>query len=432
MKIKTNNLIIFLVLIMAILPSINLGFGMPVLYLLLPICFFIFILIIIGLIKTPKILKIIICLFLLIIVEIFISTMYGTITTLNKFIFPTDAIQYIARLLCLTVFILMFYKGKVSTDTFIKYFLIVLNIGMLIGILQWIPWPGRELLVKIYPFREGAEQLSQLNRPLHLIRIHGIAQHATANGGLATFFFIFGYSVFKYYKKYRFSSIILMVFSIVNVFASQARAGILALAFSFIFFYFINMYISRRSFKPTLYMITSLLIILFVFVVMYNNGNPIVNHMVYRWVNLFESKGGGRVNQAKYFFSLLKSPMGYIFGLSKQVVNQSAISYGVEIEPINIFITYGAIGFILQYSLVGILLIYFLRRMRRCINNKACLTLLVASFVGLFSYQIFSVAYFFFREIRVGLFPWILMGVAIGVYEKYKKDRIINEDTTHI
>ena len=210
-----------------------------------------------------------------------------------------------------------------------------------------------------------------------------------------------------------------MVFSIVNVFASQARAGILALAFSFFIFYFINMYISRRSFKPTLYMITSLVIIVFVFVVMYNNGNPIVNHMVYRWVNLFESKGGGRVNQAKYFFSLLKSPMGYIFGLSKQVVNQSAISYGVEIEPINIFITYGAIGFILQYSLVGILLIYFLRRMRRCINNKACLTLIVASFVGLLSYQVFSVAYYFFREIRVGLFPWILMGVAIGVYERY-------------
>jgi hypothetical protein len=45
---------------------------------------------------------------------------------------------------------------------------------------------------------------------------------------------------------------------------------------------------------------------------------------------------------------------------------------------------------------------------------------------------VFSVAYYFFREIRVGLFPWILMGASIGVYEKHKKDRTINEDITHI
>lgn len=432
LKIKTNNLIIFIVLFLAIIPVVNLGFEMPVLYLLLPIYLFIFILVMIGFIKIPKILKIIIYIFLLIIIEIFISTMYGTITVLNKFVFPTDSIQYIARLLFLTVFVLIFYKGKVSTNSFIKYFLIILNIGMLIGILQWIPWPGRELLIKIYPFRDGAEQLSQLNRPLHLIRVHGVSQHATANGGLAAFFFIFGYSVFKYYKKYRLLSLILMMFSIINVFASQARAGILALVFSFVLFYFISMYVSRRSFKPTLYMISALVIIIFVFVILYNNGNPIINQMVYRWMDLFESKGGGRTDQAKYFFSFLNSPMDYIFGLSKQVVNKSAISYGVEIEPINIFITYGAMGFIIQYSLVAILLLYFLRRMRRCIDNKACLTLLIASFVGLFSYQIFSVAYYFFREIRVGLFPWILMGVAIGAYEKYKKDKIISEDITYI
>jgi hypothetical protein len=66
------------------------------------------------------------------------------------------------------------------------------------------------------------------------------------------------------------------------------------------------------------------------------------------------------------------------------------------------------------------LLVYFVKKMRKSINNNASLTLLIASFVGLLTYQIFSVAYFFFREIRVGLFPWILMGVAIGVYEKYK------------
>jgi len=43
--------------------------------------------------------------------------------------------------------------------------------------------------------------------------------------------------------------------------------------------------------------------------------------------------------------------------------------------------------------------------------------------VSLLSYQVFSVGYFFFREIRIGLFPWILMGVTVGVYEKFIKEK---------
>ena len=131
-------------------------------------------------------------------------------------------------------------------------------------------------------------------------------------------------------------------------------------------------------------------------------------------------KGEERVDQMIYFISKMNNLSTYLIGISKQVVNQSFYSYGVEIEPVNIFITYGILGFILQYSLVLMLLIYFFRNFKQSVKDKASLTLLVASFVGLFSYQIFSVGYYFFREIRVGLFPWILMGVTIGSFERYK------------
>jgi hypothetical protein len=253
------NFILLIILFSSILPIVNIGsFAMPVLYLLIPIEALILLFIIFGWIKIPRILKSIILIYLHIIIEIFISTMYGTVTAFNRFIFPTDSIQYIARSLFLIYFIVIFYKGKVEADTFIKYFLIFLNIGMLKGILQWIPWSGREFFIRLYPFRDGLEQLSQLNRPLHTLRVHGLAQHATANGGLAAFFFIFGYSVFRYYKKYRFLSILLMVLSIVNVFASQARAGMLALVFSFFLFYIISIYFNRKSFKTTLYMMITI------------------------------------------------------------------------------------------------------------------------------------------------------------------------------
>ena len=122
------------------------------------------------------------------------------------------------------------------------------------------------------------------------------------------------------------------------------------------------------------------------------------------------------MTQPQYFSMMNGSD--YLFGLSKPIINRTAITFGVEIEPINIFVTYGLVGFILQYSIVILLLAYFYKKINKIAKDKAILSLLIASFVSLFSYQIFSVAYYFFREIRVGLFPWVLMGVAIGIYER--------------
>ncbi|GGF96567.1 hypothetical protein [Paenibacillus aceti] len=418
---KINNQLLFIILFLSIMPIISIRqFSMPVLYLFIPLGIMILLCIIFGWITVPKFQKTLILFSLLILIEIFLSTLYGTVTVFGEFIFPTDSLQYIAKFLTIILFTVIFYNGKVEADIFIKYFLIILNIGMLIGLFQWIPWPGREFLVRLYPFNDFSGQLEQLNRTMVGIRVHGLAQHATANGGLATFFFVYGFSVFSYYKKHQFLSTSLMLLSIINIFASQARAGILALVFSVFLFYVVSVYINRKSFKPTIYLILVSSVIYSIFLYLYNNGNPIVVKMVYRWGVLFETSGGGRVDQIAYFVSLLKNPFHYLFGLSKQVVNQSVLSYGVEVEPVNILVTYGALGFILQYALVLILLIYFLKNMRKSTKNRASLMLLTASFVGLASYQVFSVGYYFFREIRVGLFPWILMGVTIGVYERYK------------
>lgn len=418
LKLRRNNLLLFLMLLLSILPIINIGsFGLPILYLLIPLEVVLLVLVLFGKIKIPKITKTIFLIFILIIIEIFISTLYGTISSFGRFIVPTDTIQYVARFLILLTFILVFYNGKVDADVFIKYFLIALNIAMLIGILQWIPWPGREFFINLYPYREGIEQLSQLSRSMNLIRVHGFAQMATANGGLSAFFFVFAYSVYKYYKKYRFLATTLIVFSIINIFASQARAGMLAFVCAIALFYVINVYITKRSFKSTFYFITFVFSASFIVWILYKNGNPFLGRMLYRWDVLLSTGGGVRVDNIKYFLQFFNEIPDYLFGISKAVQNNSALSYGVEIEPINILIIYGLSGFLLQYSLVSILLIYFCGNIRQSKSNKS-LTLLVSAFIGLFSYQIFSVGYFFFREIRVGLFPWILMGVAIGVYER--------------
>lgn len=427
---KTNisSLMVLLLLIISIFPIINIGgFGMPILYLLIPIEVLLMILIIFERRKTPVITKYIILIYMLIIGEILVSTLYGTGTNLGKFMFPTEIIQYIARMLVCVLFIDILYKNRIKEDLFIKYLLIVFNIAMLIGVLQWVPWLGREFFVKLYPFREGIEQLVHLSRSMSGIRVHGIAQMATANGGLAVFFFVIGWSVYKYYQRYSKLALSLSVVSIVNILASQSRGGQIVLIFVIFLFYIIDIYITGKSFKPTFYFCTSLISIFGVGGIMYIRGNPIIYRIIYRWNALFASEGNGRVEDAGYFLGMIETPVEFLLGISKQVMNVSGISHGVEIEPLSIFITYGMIGFIIHYCLILVIVMYLFKKIKISTNNKACLTLVIASFIGLLGYQMFSMVYFFFKEIRVGLFPWIFIGATIGIVEKNRLESILSK-----
>lgn len=431
LTINKNNLILFFVLSTMILPIMNFfGFGMPVIYLLTPIGVVMLMFILFGWIKIPRIVKPLIIIWILIIFQIIVTTVYSTVSKLGYVVLPTDVTQYLVRFVFLISFIVLAYKGKVEKDKFIKYFMIVLTLGMSIGILQWIPWPGREYLNIVYPFREGTLQLTYLNRPLHLIRVHGFAQFATANGGIASFALVFGYCVRKYYKRYNSFALILIIMSVMNIFISQARAGMLAAVFSIFLLYLVNVKYERKRLKPTIYILALISFLVIVVYYLYNSGNPYVVLTYDRWLSLFEAGGGARATtQPQYFFSIMQST-DYLFGLSKPIINRSAISYGIEIEPLNIFVTYGAFGFLLQYTLIVFLLRYFFKKINRKTEDKAVLTLIIASFVGLFGYQVFSVAYFFYREIRIGLFPWVLMGVTMGLYERYKLSSMSNKTET--
>ena len=420
---KNSSIIIFIVLFLTLMPAVKISsYTMPVLYLLIPIEIIILIYMLYNHKSLPRFFYLILLIFVLISFEIIISTFHGTIKSFGIFIFPRNIVQYAARFLIMSMFFYFGYYNKIKPNTFILYFLIIMNIGMIIGILQWIPWPGREFFISLYPFRDGTLQLSQLNRPLHLIRMHGLAQNATANGGLAAFFLIFGICVISFYKKYKLLSFSLIIVSIINIFASQARAGLLAAVFTLGFFYFLRVYISKNRKKQVLRMIIVFLGIFFTVYLLYKFNDPFIKLMIRRWYNLIERGGGSRVDQIHYFLSQFHTVPDYIFGLSKPVVNMSNISHGVEIEPVNIFVLYGLAGWALQYGLIILLLVYFFRNIKKTNNSNQTLFLSTSSMLGLISYQIFSIGFFFFREIHVGLFPWILIGMTIGIIERRKRD----------
>lgn len=423
-----SKFVISVLLLCSILPVLNIaGYGFPVLYLFIPICLFIFQFYLFGWIPAPKILQPITILFVLIIVEVLLSTVVGTITELNSFIFPKDLIQYVARYFCILFFILIFYNSDISVDFFVKLFLAIMSMAMFVGLAQWFSWPGQKLFLSLYKFRDGSEQLAQLGRELYQLRVHGVAQFATANSGVAAFAFLYATAIYIFYKRYKPFCFILMVLSLLNIVASQGRAGILMLIAGIVIFYFMRIYTTNRSIKPTLWFILVFAAVTYILWGLYEKGNPFISQIMYRWNALIESGGGARIEQIKFSLSLLSDPYHYIFGISRAFQSYGNLSFHIEVEPINIFVLYGVLGFAFQYSLIVLLLFYFIKNLKCFKKQPEIMALIVASFIGLLSYQVFSLGYFFFREIRIGLIPWILMGTTIGIVERYKKNQLVDK-----
>ncbi|WP_353894435.1 hypothetical protein PRVXH_001238 [Proteinivorax hydrogeniformans] len=414
-----NSLTILLLLLIP--PSmIILGYNIPVIYFLMPIFAFVFIAIVAGWIKKPKITRVFIALWGLIICQVLISGILGPIVLLDVFSFPNEVLQYVTRFLVFVGLIAIIYNSKISESYFIKIFSVVSLTAMAVGILQWIPWIGQEFMLRSYAMVDREIGISQVGTLVS--RVPGIARHATSTGGLAAFIFMFSLSMLLTKNRYWMFGIVGIVFSILNLIAAQARGGMLAVAVTFMVIYFVDG-ISKRKIKANLLkMLLVITVVLSLLVFLYNQGNPHVVQGYDRWGRLFDqiADGGNRYSQITRGLSLLDSPYTYIFGVSRGF--QVLYGFMLEVEFLNILVLYGLSGFVLQYGLVLFLLYYFYKNLRLVAKNNTIYTLTLASFSGLFSYQVFSTAYYFFREINVGLYPWVFFGITIGLIERYKRN----------
>src|SRR5690625_4447713 len=167
--------------------------------------------------------------------------------------------------------------------------------------------------------------------------------------------------------------------------------GYVTIAVSFMILYLVYNYVYQKGVKPTVKMGALATFVTGIIYWLYNRGNDIVVKAVYRWEVLGDniSAGRDRVGQIKEGFKLLETPFDYLFGVSKEVERIMGGTF-LEVEPVNIFILYGLIGFLLQYGLIIFLLVYLFKNIKRVNRHPILLTMVIASFVGLLSYQVFS------------------------------------------
>lgn len=411
------------ILILGILPATNLlGFVFPMQYTFIPIFTFILMFIYFGWVKFPKGANVFIAFWVLIILEVIFSGFFSPLLILGSFNFPTETIQYIARMLFFVAFIVVFYNYKIDNEKFFNRFLAVMLLGMCIAVFQFFNFGAiSDFFARMYSYTDHHYQLMQLEN-LSSKRVSGVASHSTANGGLTAFTFVMIMSMYFFNKKKRLLTSIGLLLVVFNIVTAQARMGYLTVAFAVLVFYFVYNIIRKNNIKSTIFLIALICGTWSVLYWLYQNGNEYVTKAVMRWESLGEqvTAGENRIGQINEALNLLKTPWDYLFGISRGVEN-TVEGLFIEVEPVNIFVLYGGVGLALQYGLVFLLLVYFFRNFKIVKNYPMLLTMVVASFISLLSYQFFSAAYFFYRELHVGLFPWILMGATIGAVERFKK-----------
>jgi hypothetical protein len=124
--------------------------------------------------------------------------------------------------------------------------------------------------------------------------------------------------------------------------------------------------------------------------------------------------GENRFADVTTVLETLRSNTQWVFGVAN-AEHRRYVSYGVEVEPVFLLVNYGVLGVALRYGLLALIVRRALALMftRRQIAWHIRQLGMVCT-LGVVTYAAFSLGYFFFHELAVAGFPWLVFGIAVG------------------
>lgn len=360
---------------------------------------------------------------LLIFIVVFVPLgMVQALSYLDDARLPTEIWQHIKRA---SAFLLFAYVARYEPLKNVKNISVLFIFALLgyqtIGFLQVFGGGVGEELSGIYARTEA--QLEDATRET-ATRIFGVAGLSTSWGAFSIFSFfallgLMGLSNKLLFTSNRFWSAFVMFLavslSLINLFYSGSRGALIAAAISIVFFVFIY-----SCAKPVRFLVVIPLsvCVIALFLIFVSRNIEAFKFIIYRFEVLIESQGGGRVDQILSALSLLDLPYEYVVGVSNQVQRQFAISHGVEIEFINILVSYGIFGFLLLYLQLSMLFFGFSVKKRSPENHLKVVSISAQSIIVM--YLVFSFGYFFYAELIVGVLPWAYFGLVYGLIKRVK------------
>lgn len=350
-----------------------------------------------------------------------VFSIFGGLFYLNKFHPPTEMWQYVKRMAFFYFVCYLSYRSIISSRSFHSCLQNVLILAFLIGILQVLPGHIGDYLAGLYARTEG--QLSLTEKSFAVSRNYGVAGSATAWGGFSMFgaAVSLGGLLANSERRIKRSSSrirlwIILGLAIVNVMFSGSRVAMAAILAVYVIFIVISFFRTRSKFRLFITYISGSVLVCIGFVYMFWDK---VLFIIYRFGVLIDQSGGARIDQVREAVSLLLDAQSWIFGVGNATQRTLATSFGTEVEPVFLLVNYGILGVALRYGLLLVIFIYACRQLKRAAQNDLGLT--IATVLALSGYAVFSLGYFFYHELHVGMMPWLLFGWVVGSYYRYRR-----------
>jgi hypothetical protein len=114
---------------------------------------------------------------------------------------------------------------------------------------------------------------------------------------------------------------------------------------------------------------------------------------------------------------LREHPLSLLLGTGNAAQRAFVKSFGIEVEPVYLLVNYGISGFFLRYGLLLVLFRYATSLWRRS-DDPFSHSLAGSTLCAIVVYLAFSMGFFFFQELHVGTFPWLLFGWTAGEHHR--------------
>ena len=365
-----------------------------------------------ALIKGNRI--IILFFWVMIILTGIIFGLFGSVMYLDKFKVPTETWQYVKRMVFFYTSLFIAYKGIISSKKLYLTLLLVVFGALLIGILQIIPSGLGEKLAEVYA-RSDRQLGGLIDNAFTSSRNYGVAGHSIAWGGFAMFsatLALAGLIPIKTSKTLL--KWLLLFLAGFNVVFSGSRVAIVAFLIVYLCFVFIGLLVRKKKALFFLKYLLSLGVFILVGIHFFWDKFFL---LFFRFDVLIEKVGGGRIDQVKSAMALLEGWYAYIFGVGNACQRAMAVSFGTEIEPVYLLVNYGILGVLLRYGLLVIIFVFAFRQISIASFEDRILS--IAAVLAIIGYAVFSLGYFFYQELYVGVLPWILYGWIVGRYYRY-------------
>ena len=314
--------------------------------------------------------------------------------------FPREYIQIFTRFVCFLFFLKLSYDKlfKFRTLTYVLIFSLivgVLQIGDLLNL--------NSFFAQLYAPTDN--QLNTFSNAHISLRIFGIAGNPISWGGFSLFSFFYFSLIEKGFLK-RFG----LTISLINILFAVSKSAIISLLFvSFLipvlyyFYYGYGLIKVIKSYWKLIFVLFAAISLLFN--IFYEKFDFLITRFN-AFLNL-EKGQSTRFDQVFDAFELMQSYLfSFLIGFGKPAISK-VIPY-IEVEPVYLLASYGFFGVLLHY-LPLIFLIYFSYKLRK---NQPKMALFVP--VSIFSYLIFSLGFYFFRELQIGNLFWIVNGIIFG------------------